>query len=61
MEQTVRPINIPSPFSGQPVIPRITEYDMGDYIRVEARWDDPASGTFIKKGLVEIRQKEKEV
>ena len=57
MEQFVRPINIPSPISGQPVAPRLIERDYGDKIVVEAHWIDPASGAFIRKGTVEIRQK----
>ncbi|MGA1049329.1 MAG: hypothetical protein ACO3UU_15090 [Minisyncoccia bacterium] len=57
MEQFVRPINIPSPISGQPVVPRLIERDYGDKIVVEAHWIDPASGAFIRKGTVEIRQK----
>jgi hypothetical protein len=57
MEQFVRPINIPSPISGQPVVPRIIELDHGDKIVVEAHWIDPASGAFIRKGIVEIREK----
>jgi hypothetical protein len=50
----VRPVQITSPISGQPVIPRITERRMGDKIVVEAMWIDPASGTFIRKGVVKI-------
>ena len=57
MEQFVRPINIPSPISGQPVAPRLIERDHGDRIVVEAHWIDPASGAFIRKGIVEIRNK----
>jgi hypothetical protein len=57
MEQFVRPINIPSPISGQPVAPRLIERDHGDKIVVEAHWIDPASGAFIRKGIVEIREK----
>lgn len=57
MEQFVRPINIPSPISGFPVVPRLIEKDMGDRIVVEAHWIDPQSGEFIRKGIVEIREK----
>lgn len=59
MEQFVRPINIPSPISGQPVVPRIIEKDYGDKVVVEAHWIDPSSGAFIRKGIVEIREKQK--
>lgn len=57
MEQFVRPINIPSPISGQPVAPRIITRDYWDRVVVEAHWIDPASGAFIRKGIVEIREK----
>lgn len=50
----VRPIKIVSPISGQPVSPRIIQRQNGDKIYEEAVWDDPASGTFIRKGLVRI-------
>lgn len=52
--ETVRPVQIASPISGQPVQPRIVERRMGDKIVVEAMWIDPASGTFIRKGVVKI-------
>ncbi len=57
MEEFVRPISIPSPISGFPVTPRLIEKDMGDRIIVEAHWIDPQSGAFIRKGIVEIRNK----
>jgi hypothetical protein len=57
MEQFVRPINIPSPISGQPVAPRIITRDYWDKVVVEAHWIDPSSGAFIRKGIVEIREK----
>jgi hypothetical protein len=50
----VRPVKIVSPISGQPVSPRIVERQYGDKIYVEAVWDDPASGSFIRKGVVRI-------
>jgi hypothetical protein len=50
----VRPIKIASPISGQPVTPRLTETQRGDKIYVEAVWVDPASGAFIRKGIVRI-------
>lgn len=57
MNQFVRPVNIPSPISGQPVAPRIIENDFPDKVVVEAHWIDPQSGAFIRKGIVEIREK----
>jgi hypothetical protein len=57
MNQFVRPVNIPSPISGQPVAPRLIENDLPDKVVVEAHWIDPQSGAFIRKGIVEIREK----
>lgn len=51
----VRPIKIVSPISGQTCTPKIVERRVGDKIHVEAHWYDPASGTFLQRGLVEIR------
>jgi hypothetical protein len=50
----VRPTKITSPISGQPSTPKIVEARVGDKIYVEAHWYDPASGAFIRKGLVKI-------
>lgn len=50
----VRPTKIASPISGQPSTPKIVENRVGDKIYVEAHWYDPASGAFIRKGLVKI-------
>lgn len=50
----VRPIKITSPISGQPVTPKIVERQVGDKIYKEAHWYDPASGTFLQKGVVSI-------
>jgi hypothetical protein len=52
MEQFVRPINIPSPISGQPVKPKLITRDYPNSVVVEAHWIDPASGAFIRKGIV---------
>lgn len=52
--EIVRPVKIVSPISGQPCVPRITERQYGDKIYVEAHWNDPASGAFIRKGIVKI-------
>lgn len=50
----VKPIKIASPISGQPVVPRLVERRYGEHIYQEAVWIDPASGTFIRKGIVKI-------
>lgn len=50
----VRPVKITSPISGQPVVPRIVERVVGGKLYKEAIWIDPASGTFIRKGIVSI-------
>jgi hypothetical protein len=48
---------ITSPYSGQPVKPKLHKLDMGDKIHIEARWYCPSSGEFLQKGLVEIADK----
>jgi hypothetical protein len=53
----VQPIKIVSPISGEPVAPRIITLDRGDKIVKEAHWIDPASGAFIRKGIVSIEDK----
>lgn len=53
----VRPIQITSPISGQPVKPKIVVSDNGKQIVKEAHWIDPASGAFIRKGIVSIEDK----
>lgn len=50
----VRPVKITSPISGNPVVPRITEREYNGKIYVEAVWNDPASGTFLRKGIVKV-------
>lgn len=50
----VRPTKITSPISGQTSTPKIVEVKVGDKIHVEAHWYDPASGAFIRKGIVQI-------
>lgn len=52
--EIVRPVIIASPISGQPVVPRISERRYGPHIYREAVWTDPASGAFIRKGVVQI-------
>jgi hypothetical protein len=54
----VRPIRITSPISGQSVQPKIVTLDDGKRVVKEAHWIDPASGVFIRKGIVSIEDKE---
>jgi hypothetical protein len=53
----VEPKKIISPISGQPVEPRIVTVINGNKIIKEAHWIDPASGAFIRKGIVSIEDK----
>lgn len=55
----VTPIKITSPISGQPVAPRIITVERNGKIIKEAHWIDPASGAFIRKGIVSIEDKNK--
>lgn len=50
----VRPIKIASPISGQFVEPKLVEKIVGNKLYVEAHWHDPASGAFIRKGIVSV-------
>lgn len=56
----VEPRIITSPISGQPSVPKIIEKKVGNTIVKEAHWYDPASGTFIRKGVVEVKTIEKD-
>jgi hypothetical protein len=51
----VEPRIITSPISGQPCVPRIIETRVGKNIVKEAHWIDPASGAFIRKGVIEVK------
>lgn len=51
----VEPRIITSPISGQPSVPRIIETRVGKNMVKEAHWFDPASGAFIRKGVIEIK------
>lgn len=53
----VKPVKIVSPISGQSSSPKIVERVVGDKIYIEAHWYDPANGSFIRKGIVEIKDK----
>ncbi|NBO99806.1 MAG: hypothetical protein EBU90_06720 [Proteobacteria bacterium] len=52
----IRPVIIPSPISGQPVKPRLRTYIRDGKEIVEAEYIDPASGTFIRKGIVSVKE-----
>jgi hypothetical protein len=52
----VTPKQIISPISGQPVNPRIIELRSGNKIIKEAHWIDPASGAFIRKGVISVEE-----
>jgi hypothetical protein len=56
----VKPSIIISPISGQPCAPRIIETRQGKNMVKEAHWIDPASGTFIRKGVVSVTPIESE-
>lgn len=45
-----------SPISGQPVRPKIVEIRTGNKIIKEAHWIDPASGSFIRKGVISVEE-----
>lgn len=53
----VDPKKIISPISGQLVEPKIITTVSGNKIVKEAHWIDPASGAFIRKGIVSIEDK----
>jgi hypothetical protein len=50
----VEPRIITSPISGQPSVPKIIERRIGNDMIKEAHWFDPASGAFIRKGVISI-------
>ena len=52
--QMVRAVPITSPISGETSFPRIHKVERGGKIYTEAHWICPASGAFIRKGIVSI-------
>ncbi len=46
---------ITSPISGQPVKPLIKSYITGNKEITEAHYIDPASGAFIRKGIISVK------
>lgn len=51
----ISPKPITSPISGQPVRPIFKTYIKGDKEITEAHYIDPASGSFIRKGLISVK------
>ncbi len=51
----IEPRIITSPISGQPVRPVLKTFIRGNKEIVEAHYIDPASGVFIRKGLVSVK------
>ena len=54
----VQPRMITSPYSGQPVKPKLVKKVMGDKIHIEAYWYCPTTGQFITKGIVKVEPKQ---
>ena len=50
----ITPKIIQSPISGQAVKPMLKTYIRGGQEVVEAHYIDPASGSFIRKGIVSV-------
>ena len=51
----IKPLISTSPISGKPTKPIIKTNIIGDKEVTEAHYFDPASGTFIRKGIVSIK------
>jgi hypothetical protein len=51
----IQPKIIQSPISGQPVRPTLRTYIQNGQEVTEAIYTDPASGTFISKGVVSVK------
>jgi hypothetical protein len=51
----IQPKIIQSPISGEPVKPRLKTYIRNQQEIVEAEYIDPASGSFIRKGIVSVK------
>jgi hypothetical protein len=52
----IQPKIIQSPISGEPVRPTLRTYIRGNQEIVEAEYIDPASGSFIRKGVVSVKE-----
>jgi hypothetical protein len=51
----IQPKIIQSPISGEPIRPTFRTYIRGNQEITEAIYTDPASGTFVHKGVVSIK------
>jgi len=51
----IQPKIIQSPISGEPMKPRLKTYIRGNQEIVEAEYIDPASGQFVRKGIVSVK------
>jgi hypothetical protein len=51
----IQPKIIVSPISGQPIKPRLKTYVREGKEITEAEYIDPASGSFVRKGVVSIK------
>jgi hypothetical protein len=51
----IQPKIIVSPISGQPIKPRLRTYVREGKEIVEAEYHDPASGAFVRKGVVSVK------
>lgn len=51
----ISPKQIVSPISGEPVKPHLRTYIRAGNEIVEAEYIDPASGAFIRKGIVSVK------
>jgi hypothetical protein len=56
----VQPKIIQSPISGEPIRPTIRTYIQGNQEITEAIYTDPASGIFVHKGVVSIKDLNKQ-
>jgi hypothetical protein len=52
----IQPKIIQSPISGEPIRPQIKTYIKDGKEITEAIYTDPASGSFVRKGIVSVRE-----
>jgi hypothetical protein len=60
MSNFIQPKIIQSPISGEPVRPTLRTYIQGSKEITEAIYTDPASGNFIYKGIVSVKDIKKQ-
>lgn len=51
----VQPKIIPSPITGVPISPRVSDRRVGQNIYTEAVWVCPSTGEIVKKGVVAVK------